>query len=157
MTYYKLKGGHIMLKMFPFFFVFLPLGIALVAWFFGRANLMGMLLAGLLHATGVIIALWYVSGSHDLTTLFLVILLASASFWTVPWFGALFSLSIRPAPGPAPVKGVADAYKNLTPEQQEFAKRAGVAAAKAGAEYAATHLRKKGATHLADAIKGLAK
>ncbi len=146
-----------MLKMFPFFVVFLPLGVVLFAWFIGKANLVGMLVAALVHAAGVLIALWYVSGSHDLFALFLVILFAVASMWTVPWIGTLFSLSIPPAPGPAPVKEVVDAYEGLTPEQQEFLKRAGIAAVKAGAQYAAAHLHKKGKHHFADAIKGLAK
>lgn len=142
--------------MFPFFFIFLPIGLVLVAWLFGQANLKGYVIACILHLVLIAGLIFWMSQSESLEVTYIAVLLAFVSTFGIPWVGALLSTSL-PVHGPAPVAEVVHAYDNLTPEQQELLKRAGIAAAKAGAGYTASHLRKKGMNHFADAIDGMVK
>ncbi len=142
--------------MFPFFVVFLPVCLVLIAWLFGKANLKGYVYACILHLVLIVGLIFWMRQSESLEVTYVAALLAFVSMFGIPWAGALLSASL-PVQGPAPVKEVIHAYDNLTPEQQEFLKRAGIAAAKAGAGYAAEHLRKKGMKHFASALDGMVK
>lgn len=144
-----------MLKFVPFFFIFLPLLVVLGAWIFGKANLVGMLLAAVLYTAVLGFLLWFL-GDNNIFAHPVIILLAMVSMWYVPWCGTLFSLSI-PSPGPSPADAMVGAYNSLSPEEKEMAKRAGGKVLRGFLAMASVHLRKKGHHGIASAAEQLLK
>ncbi len=138
--------------MIPFFLIFLPLGVVLVAWIFGKANLVGMFVACILHLAVVVGLISWMTVSDSLLVTYVAAMLGLVSMLGIPWAGALISTSL-PVQGPAPAKQVADAYNALSPEEKQMAKEAGMKVFKGLLAGVGVFLRRKGHHGLASATE----